>query len=127
MAAGDQERTEEATPKRREEARNDGQIPRSQELTMAMVLLGSALLDQHGGPAARRTLARPSFGFGLASLGSTPLDANGSIALVRAMGWRTLATIAIWAASLAGIALFIAGVQARGVFTTKPLEPKSTG
>jgi len=122
MAAGDQERTEEATPRRREEARKDGQIPRSQELTMAMVLLGGALLINIAGPMlGGRLLA--VFGFGLASLASTPLDANGSIALLRTLGWRTLGTIAIWAASLAGIALFIAGVQARGVFTTKPLEP----
>lgn len=123
MAAGDQERTEEATPKRREEARKDGQIPRSQELTMAMVLLGSALLINMAGPMlGGRMLSL--FGFGLASLASTPLDANGSIAMLRAMGWRTLGTIVIWGASLAGVALFIAGVQARGVFTTKPLEPK---
>src|SRR5262245_58993587 len=122
MAAGDQERTEEATPKRREEARKEGQIPRSQELTMAMVLLGSALLSNLAGPLlGGRLLA--VFGFGLASLASAPLDATGSIALMRAMGWRTLGTIAIWGASLAGIALFIAGVQARGVFTAKPLEP----
>jgi flagellar biosynthesis protein FlhB len=123
MAAGDQERTEEATPRRREEARNDGQIPRSQELTMAMVLLGSALLINMAGPMlAGRLLS--VFGFGLASLASTPLDANGSIAMLRAFGWRTLGTVAIWACSLAGIALFIAGVQGRGVFSTKPLEPK---
>ena len=123
MAASDQERTEEATPKRREEARKDGQIPRSQELTMAMVLLGSALLINLAGPMlAGRMLSL--FGFGLASLASAPLDANGSIALLRSMGWRTLGTIAIWGASLAGIALFVAGVQARGIFTTTPLEPK---
>lgn len=122
MAASDQERTEEATPKRREEARKDGQIPRSQELTMAMVLLGSALMINLAGPMLGSRLLS-IFGFGLASLASAPLDANGSIALVRSFGWRALATIAIWAASLAGLALFIAGVQARGVFTTKPLEP----
>jgi flagellar biosynthesis protein FlhB len=123
MAAGDQERTEEATPKRREEARNDGQIPRSQDLTMAMVLLGSALLINMAGPLlAGRMLS--VFGFGLASLASAPLDANGSIAMLRDLGWRTLGTVAIWGCSLAGIALFIAGVQGRGVFTTKPLEPK---
>jgi flagellar biosynthesis protein FlhB len=123
MAAGDQERTEEATPKRREDARNEGQIPRSQELTMAMVLLGSALLINMAGPMmAGRMLS--VFGFGLASLGSAPIDANSSVALLRSMGWRTLSTIAIWGASLAGIALFVAGVQARGILTTKPLEPK---
>ena len=122
MAAGDQERTEEATPKRREEARKEGQIPRSQELTMAMVLLGSALLISMAGPTiASRIVA--VFGLGLASLGAAPLDANGSVAMLRSAGWSTLGTIAIWGASLAGLALFVASVQARGIFTTKPLEP----
>jgi flagellar biosynthetic protein FlhB len=89
---------------------------------MAMVLLGSALLINLAGPMLGGRLLS-IFGFGLASLASAPLDANGSVALLRSFGWRALATIAIWAASLAGLALFIAGVQARGVFTTKPLEP----
>ena len=123
MSASDQERTEEATPKRREEARKDGNIPRSQELTMAMILLGSALLINMAGPMLGGRIMS-TFGFGLAAIATAPLDANGSIALLRGMGWQTLGTIAIWGASLAGLALFVAGVQARGIFTTKPLEPK---
>ena len=41
-----QDRTEQATPKRREEARKKGDVPRSRELTMTGVMLsgGSALL-----------------------------------------------------------------------------------
>ena len=46
-----QEKTEEATPKRLEEARKKGQIPRSRELTtMAMLLISAialALMGQH--------------------------------------------------------------------------------
>ena len=38
-----QDRTEQATPKRLEEARNKGQIPRSKELNMAAVLAMGAL------------------------------------------------------------------------------------
>lgn len=37
-----QERTEEATPKRREEARKKGDVPRSRELTMTAVMLSGA-------------------------------------------------------------------------------------
>ncbi len=41
-----QERTEEATPKRREEARSKGQIPRSRELTtMSMLFIGAVTLS----------------------------------------------------------------------------------
>ncbi len=45
-----QERTEQATPKRLEEARKKGQIPRSRELTTAAVtLVGGAALYMLGG------------------------------------------------------------------------------
>jgi flagellar biosynthetic protein FlhB len=44
-----QERTEEATPKRREDARKKGQVPRSRELTaMAMLLSGAVSLSMMG-------------------------------------------------------------------------------
>ena len=51
MAENDaQERTEQATPKRLEEARKKGQIPRSRELTTAAVtLVGGAALYMLGG------------------------------------------------------------------------------
>jgi len=45
-----QERTEEATPKRREEARDKGQIPRSRELTtMSMLFVAASTLSIAGG------------------------------------------------------------------------------
>jgi flagellar biosynthetic protein FlhB len=42
MADSDQERTEQATPKRLEEARKKGQVPRSTELSMAAVCIAAA-------------------------------------------------------------------------------------
>ena len=39
MAESDAEKTEQPTPKRLEEARKKGQIPRSQELSAAAVVL----------------------------------------------------------------------------------------
>ncbi len=38
----DQERTERATPKRLEEARKEGRVPRSQELTTSVVLVDTS-------------------------------------------------------------------------------------
>src|ERR1044072_3284596 len=50
MAESAQERTEQATPKRLEEARRKGQIPRSRELSAAAVtLVGGAALYLLGG------------------------------------------------------------------------------
>ena len=41
--AGGGDKTEKATPKRREEARKKGQIARSQDLSGAMVLIGGLI------------------------------------------------------------------------------------
>ena len=46
------ERTEEATPRKREEAREEGRIPRSQELTIAVSLLGCAAVISALAPIA---------------------------------------------------------------------------
>jgi flagellar biosynthetic protein FlhB len=43
MAEGGQERTEQATPKRLKEAREKGQVPRSQELSIATVCIAAAV------------------------------------------------------------------------------------
>src|SRR6478735_3981608 len=42
MAENGQERTEQATPKRLQEARKKGQVPRSPELSMAAVCIAAA-------------------------------------------------------------------------------------
>ncbi|MES2490889.1 MAG: EscU/YscU/HrcU family type III secretion system export apparatus switch protein, partial [Pseudomonadota bacterium] len=45
-----QEKTESASPKRRREARERGQVPRSRDLTTALVMVaGAGLLISHGG------------------------------------------------------------------------------
>src|SRR5687768_7620074 len=50
MSENDQERTEQATPKRLEEARKKGQIPRSRDLSAAAVtLVGGATMYMLGG------------------------------------------------------------------------------
>lgn len=50
-----QDRTEQATPKRREDARKKGDVPRSRELTMTGVMLaGAGSILFMSGPAAKR-------------------------------------------------------------------------
>ncbi|MCP5145850.1 MAG: flagellar biosynthesis protein FlhB [Gammaproteobacteria bacterium] len=54
-AAQGQERTEEATPKRREDVREKGDTPRSRELnTMMMLMVGASLLLLAGGHVGER-------------------------------------------------------------------------
>ena len=59
-----QEKTEQPTPKRREDARKKGDVPRSRELTMTGVMLsGAAALLLFSGPFANRLLESFAGGF----------------------------------------------------------------
>lgn len=61
-----QERTEQATPKRREDARRKGDVPRSRELTMTCVMLaGAASLLMFSGPFSQRLLKTFANGFSI--------------------------------------------------------------
>jgi flagellar biosynthetic protein FlhB len=51
MAEDVHSKTEEPTPKRREEARAQGQVPQSVEVTAAAVLLAAVVVMSHRGPA----------------------------------------------------------------------------
>lgn len=117
-----QDRTEAATPKKRQDAHDEGQVPRSVELNTAVLLLGAASILTMLGPGAGRTI-REIFGHGLFVAGAVPLDANSSVGLLRDVGWRALAAIAPLLVGMAVIALAITGAQARGVLSTKPLGP----
>lgn len=119
----DLEKSEEPTPKKREEALREGQVPRSQELNTAVLLLGSAVvLGSLGAPLAGTLAAGMSAG--LASAGTHALDAGGAVALVRETGWRTLAALSAFLLAMGGIALAVSAGQARGVVTARPLMPK---
>jgi flagellar biosynthetic protein FlhB len=123
MADTEAERTEQATPKRREEAREEGRIPKSQELTIAVSLLGSALAISALTPMMGRSLLN-TLGEGLSQIGTLHVDRESAPLILRdtfmKAGSATLALLlALGAATLA-----IAALQARGVFSIKALEPK---
>jgi AraC-like DNA-binding protein len=56
MAEDTANKTEEPTPRRREEARTEGQIPQSAEITAAAVLLTAVVVVTNRGPAMVETL-----------------------------------------------------------------------
>lgn len=117
----DQEKTEAPTPKRREDAKLEGRVPRSAELTTSFVLLGSGMLLNAAGPMGDQLLNL--FGDGLRAVGSAPLGTDSAIGLIRSLGTRTLILTGGFGAALMLIGLAIAAPQARGVLTTKPLMP----
>jgi flagellar biosynthetic protein FlhB len=125
MAAGDsdQERTEAATPRRREDAKKEGRVPRSQELTTAAVLLGSALALNALGPALARWLLEAMRGMLILS-GSAVLNGTSVAALLRALGWKTLVALSALTLAIVAAGGGVAAIQARGVLTWQPLQPK---
>lgn len=123
MSESGAEKTEDATPKRREEASEKGQIPRSVELNAAVMLLGSALVINALGPAFGMTLLG-TFQYGIIVAGAGPLDGESAVALVRGMGWKVLAALTTFVAALAGVTLAISAAQGRGILASKALEPQ---
>jgi flagellar biosynthetic protein FlhB len=123
MADQGGERTEEATPRKRQEARDEGRIPRSNELTVAAALLTMALVLNTIAPrVAARLLAM--MGSSLASAGDPAFSGEGAIRILQGLGWQTLGTIALMACAMAGVALVVNAAQARGVVSWKPVMPK---
>jgi flagellar biosynthetic protein FlhB len=121
--SSEQERTEAATPKRREDARDEGRIPKSQELNAAVVLLGSALVMNAFGPSLAARLAE-TMQSALFLAGDLSMDRGSVIALLRGLGWRMMAATSAVLLSLGLLAGGMAALQARGVLTAQPLEPK---
>jgi flagellar biosynthesis protein FlhB len=118
-----QEKTEEATPKKRENARQEGQIPRSPEVTTAIMLLAAGGLLAMG--ASKLGTALAEVFQRLALVGTAALETpRGVQDLLFDLGRHVAGAVTPILLGLAGTALFVAAVQARGVITTKPLMPK---
>ena len=117
------ERTEEATPRKRDEARTEGRIPRSAELTIAASLLGSAVVLSTLAPVAGRGLFT-IMGHSLSSLGSISLDVSSATALIRETAVRAFAATAGLIVAMVMATFVVATLQARGVVSLKPIMPE---
>jgi flagellar biosynthesis protein FlhB len=118
------EKTEEPTGKRLEEAREKGQIPKSQEIGTAATLLGFLLVLSMAGPTLWRFLM-DSMGGSLANAGDDTLRSGvGMITHLQVTGFRTLVAMLGIAVAMATIAVGVQAAQTGGLLTTKPLEPK---
>lgn len=118
-----QERTERATPKRLEDARRKGQVPRSRELNMAAVMItGSftflAVQGQLGGHLLQ--LLRRGLSFDPALL-------RDPATMAKALGEAAVTTLAAFTPLLAAVALaaMLGGVALGGLsLSADPLTPK---
>jgi flagellar biosynthetic protein FlhB len=117
------ERTEEATPRRREEAREEGRIPRSQELTIAVSLLGSAAVMSALAPAAGKALTEV-MGSSLANIGTMRIDVHSAPLILRDVASRALSATLPLIGAMTAATFAMAALQARGVISLKALMPK---
>lgn len=117
------ERTEAPTQKKREDAFKKGQVPRSQEVTTAFLLIAAAGAIASGtGPAADAVI--DIFGVSVQSLTALPVGPDGMAAQVTEATRKALMGITPILLTMAGVALLVAGVQARGALSVDPLKPK---
>jgi flagellar biosynthetic protein FlhB len=117
------EKTEAPTGKRLQEARDEGQIPKSAELTTAAFLLGSIMTLSFAGPTLWRFL--------LDTMGQTLSDAgnhfNGDVTLiswVQQLGFKTMAAMGGLMGAMAVIAITVQYAQTGGNISSKAIEPK---
>lgn len=119
----DMEKTEAPTPKRRQDAREEGRIPRSQELNTAVLLLASAWMLGSMGPRLGAALTGV-MGSGLAALDSAPLDAKGAATLLQESAWMAMGGALPLMLALTLTAALVGAAQARGVVSLKAMGPK---
>jgi len=118
----DQEKTEDPTFRRLQEAAEEGRVARSQELMTAALMLGSVLTLRMIAPGAGEQLMR-FFGDSLAGIGSAT-DIGTTVSTLSRTGWAALTTVGLLCAGIATVALVAGAAQARGTWTLQPLEPK---
>jgi len=119
-----QEKTEDATPKRREESREKGQVARSTELSSVAILAAGLLALSSVGSYMHEHLS----GF-MADTLTEGVHAELNVANILgfAMGWGKdyATTIAPMVLLLFVAALGVNYAQVGVLFTVKPLEPKA--
>jgi flagellar biosynthetic protein FlhB len=116
------EKTEDATDHKKETVRDEGRIPKSQELTVAFMLIGSALvLKTSAGPLA--TTVMSTAGDLLGNIGTLSLTEGSATSLIRQVGWRMFAALGSFLGAMSLVSLSITAVQARGVLSLHPITP----
>jgi flagellar biosynthetic protein FlhB len=122
--AGGQERNEAPTARRRQKAREEGQVPRSHEVSAAFVLLAGAFVLAGAGGLALARFARTTVQQCAHWIAGPPIEtASGVSMLVQVFRGLVLALLPFLLV-LGGVVLAVNLLQARGVFTWRPVMPK---
>ena len=118
-----QERTEKATGRKRGQAHEDGQVPKSHELTGATILLaGAGALATIGGSAltahALKLVRNDAIW-----LSAGPMTPSAATTMVGVVTRTTLVALLPFLMTVAAAALAINVIQARGVISIEPVMP----
>jgi flagellar biosynthetic protein FlhB len=119
-----QEKTEPASPHRREEARKKGQVARSIELNAFAILFFGTLFLLFAGPVLVRDMASLMRQL-LANIQAGPGTPADTTSLLTHIGLRTLAMLAPLFLAVVAIAIFINGTQVGFRVTPEALKPKT--
>ena len=118
-----QEKTEPATPHRREEARKKGQVARSVELNSFGVLFFGTLFLLFAGPALARDMADLMRQI-LANLHTAPATTNDAVSMLVKVGLRVIVMLAPLFLAVLAIAIVVNGAQVGFRITPEALKPK---
>ncbi len=119
-----QERTEQPTQQRLDKAHREGQVPRSQELSGAVVLLGGAIaLAFTGGSVIARHLV-DLVGAQARWLSLGVVDQATNVVFLQLAGQKTLMALLPFLIGVSCVALLVNLIQARGVLSMEPITPK---
>ncbi|WP_166827556.1 EscU/YscU/HrcU family type III secretion system export apparatus switch protein [Thalassoroseus pseudoceratinae] len=123
MADTSQDRTEEPTENRRREARKQGQVAKSSDLTASGLMLAAATAILVFGFEITQSLCE-HLAEALANASSAPIDKNNVLALLRNATERLLLTIAplMMLMLLAAVGLNV--MQVGFLYSTEALQPK---
>jgi len=117
------QKTERATPRRREEARRKGQVARSQELNTALILLLGAATLYVTGPAASAGLRR-IFTLCLTDFIRRQITVKSTLSMLTGIGTSTMAAIGPLFAGVFVAAAFASYCQVGFVISGEALGPK---
>lgn len=119
-----QERSEQPTARHRLEARNQGRIAKSVELSAAVVLLAGATAIAATGGASLAGFARRMLRESAGALSGGPLTMGAAADALRGTTLGLLAALAPFVTGVAVASIAIGLVQTRGLFTTEAIQPK---
>src|SRR5512135_2082751 len=119
-----QDRTEQPTSRRLQQARDEGRIPRSVELTSAAAMLSGAVLLGAVGGRSLSDFAVAFFRESAHMLSTGTLTAAGAVAMLRGVTGHLVLALLPMTGGVAALVLAVNLAQAGGVLTTRPITPK---